>query len=51
MGFSEEFYFKSECKRLFTILEVRNEYYKDAGASVDSENEAKALQKLDSFLG
>ena len=51
MGFSEEFYFKSECKRLFTILEVRNEYYKDAGASVDSENEAKALQRLDSFLG
>ena len=51
MGFSEEFYYKSECKRIFTILEARNEYYKDAGASADSENEAKALQKLDSFLG
>lgn len=50
MGFSEEFFYKSECKRIFAILETRNEYYKQTGMATDSENEAKALQKLDSFL-
>lgn len=49
MGFSVEFFYKSECKRIFAILETRNQYYKEAGA--DSDNEAEALKKLDSFLG
>lgn len=51
MGYSEEFYYKSEYKRLWAILEARNSYYKEAGASIEADNEAQALKKLDSFLG
>ena len=51
MGFSEEFYFKSEIKRLFNILEKRNEYYKEAESNINKDNEAQALSRLDSFLG
>lgn len=51
MGYSEEFYYKSEYKRLWAILNARNTYYQDTNANIQADNEAQALKKLDSFLG
>lgn len=51
MGYSEEFYYKSEYKRLWAILKARNDYYKDASAGMQADNEAQAYRQLDSFLG
>ena len=52
MGFSEESFFKATYKKIYTLLEVRLEYIKKTnGGGSDSENENKALQSLDKFLG
>lgn len=51
MGFSEEYFYKSEYRRIYAILEARNEYYKMTGAPVGTDNEAKAYEQLDKFLG
>jgi len=50
MGFSEESFFKSTYKKIYGLLTARNEYYKITGGGADSDNEEKALQKLDRFL-
>lgn len=51
MGFSEESFFKSTYSKIYTLLEARGEYIKKTGGAVDSDNESKALQSLDNFLG
>lgn len=51
MSYSEEFYYKSEYRRLWAILKARNEYYKGANAGMNADNEAEALKQLDNFLG
>lgn len=50
MGFSDEFFYKSEYRRIYAIIEARNEYYKKAGTQTP-DNEAKAYEQLDKFLG
>lgn len=51
MGFSAEFFYKSEYKRIFALLEARNEYYNKTGTTGGVDNEAKAYEQLDKFLG
>ena len=51
LGFSEEFFYKSEYVRIYKILETRNTFYSNTGAGMHKDNEAYALKQLDSFLG
>ena len=51
LGFSEEFFYKSEYVRIYKILETRNKFYSNTGAGMHKDNEAQALKQLDSFLG
>lgn len=51
MGFSTEFFYKSEYRRIYAIIEARNEYQKKTGTPASPDNEAKAYEQLDKFLG
>jgi hypothetical protein len=52
MGFSEESFFKATYLKIYTLLEARTDYMKKtAGGGVNTDNENKALQNLDNFLG
>lgn len=51
MGFSEESFFKSTYKKIHALLDARAEYYKQTNAPTSSDNDEKALQMLDKFLG
>lgn len=50
MGFSAEFFYKSEYRRIYAIIEARNEYQKKTGTT-GPDNEVKAYEQLDKFLG
>lgn len=52
MGFSEESFFKATYKKIYSLLDARIDYMKKTnGDAGNSDNEQKALQKLDKFLG
>lgn len=51
MGFSTEFFYKSEYRRIYAIIEARNEYQKKTGTPANPDNEVKAYEQLDKFLG
>lgn len=52
MGFSEESFFKATYLKIYTLLESRTEYMKKTGDNIgNTDNENKALQSLDNFLG
>ena len=51
MGFTEESFFKATYKKIYALLEARLEYIKKTGDAPARDNENKALQSLDNFLG
>ena len=51
MGFSEESFFKSTYQKVYTLLEARINYIKKTNGGAETDNENKALQSLDKFLG
>ena len=50
MGFDAEFFYKSEYRRIYAIIEARNECNKQTGTPATPDNEAKAYEQLDKFL-
>lgn len=52
MGFSEESFYKSTYRKIHALMAARLEYIKKTNGDVgNSDNEQKAIQKLDSILG
>ncbi len=51
MGFSEESFFKATYKKIYSLLEARSDYINQTSTAVNTDNENKALQRLDNFLG